>query len=120
MRAAPFDRPLRVSDQPLIVWPSSVSDAASSSTLSKIRLRSAPGKRKRSIAAWSVGAIAAFRPFSNVTAYLYGLAVSFSWREGSARAERPVGGAPAAVDGITWNVWRSPIHGLGSWLIASA
>ena len=29
-------------------------------------------------------------------------------------------GAPDAVDGITWKVWRSPIHGLGSWLASTA
>src|SRR5690606_30899213 len=47
-----------------------------------------------------------------------GLAVSFSCRNASSRASRSVVGG--AADGMTWNVCRSPIHGLGSWLTVNA
>jgi hypothetical protein len=43
-----------------------------------------------------------------------------SWRKGSARAARSASGVPLAVEGMTWKVWRSPIHGLGSWLSPKA
>ena len=48
------------------------------------------------------------------------MATSLSCLNGSARAARSASGVPAAADGITWNVCRSPIHGLGSWLAANA
>ena len=75
MRAAPSDRPLRMSDQP-VTMPFSLSivtDARSGSlfsfpTLSKIRFELPSGNLKRNIAAWSVGAISVSIPFSNSTA----------------------------------------------------
>ena len=33
---------------------------------------------------------------------------------------RSASGVPVAALGITWKVWRSPIHGLGSWLSENA
>jgi hypothetical protein len=66
IRVAPA--PLFVSVQPLIVpavW--SIVRSDRSSTLSKIRLALSLGNEKRSSAAWSVGAISPFRPFSKVT-----------------------------------------------------
>jgi hypothetical protein len=42
-----------------------------------------------------------------------------SWLNDQARASRFAVGV-SAVDGITWKVCRSPIHGLGSWLIENA
>jgi hypothetical protein len=66
IRVAPA--PLLVSVQPLIVlacWSMVTSDW--SSTLSKTRLASSVGNENRSSAAWSVGAISPFRPFSKVT-----------------------------------------------------
>src|SRR5690606_2231663 len=38
----------------------------------------------------------------------------------SARLSRSASGLPLAGEGITWNVCRSPIHGLGSWLAVNA
>ncbi len=68
MRVAPLEEPLRTSDQPVSVpaaW-SMLSDELLF-TLSKIRFASDPGNVKRNTAAWSVGAISVFRPFSKVT-----------------------------------------------------
>ena len=88
-----------------------------SSTLSKTRLASSPGKVNRSIAAWSVG-----RDLG-LEAVLERDAVVVRPRDlvrrggtASARALRSASGVPVAADGMTWKVWRSPIHGLGSWL----
>src|SRR4051794_30909672 len=89
-------------------------------TLSKIRFELSPVNVNRKIAAWSVGAMSVFSPFSNVTPQWYGLATSLEWRNGSPRALRLASGVPEAAEGITSNVWRSPIHGLGSWLASNA
>src|SRR5690349_21308921 len=57
-------------------------------------------------------------PFPNVTPKQCGFAASLSCRNGSARSARSWVGA--MFDGMTWNVWRSPIHGLGSWEVVNA
>lgn len=63
-----MDRPDLTSEKAVKEEPSLSSvSPASSVTLSKITLASSPGKVKRIIAAWSVGAISAFTPFSNRT-----------------------------------------------------
>jgi hypothetical protein len=66
---APVDRPLRTSEKP-VTTPFVVSSVRPPAllTLSKISLALAPGKVKRNIAAWSVGAISVLSPFSKFTA----------------------------------------------------
>lgn len=58
-------------------------------------------------------------PASSVTAYRCGPASSLSRSNGRARAARPGSGSRRGL-GISWNTPRSPIHGLGMWLVANA
>ena len=96
---------------------SMVSDAPSSSTLSKITLRVVAGKLKRNSAAWSVGAISVLHAVLERDAVVVRPGDLVRRAGTAARASsRSASGAPVAADGITWKVWRSPIHGLGSWL----